>query len=450
MSARVAPVLAVAVLLVCASIGGVAQQRGQTGVSSQVNAPPTDTYVVEQGDRCQQIEPLSTGETVESFYDYRNHETHSNDTDRMYSSYGTQDLQEDNTSLLFLHEGTDGLSLVTVNDRVDGDTTGGIATFEFVGVPHESAWAVQDDNYTGETNMAEWYGGDGWLGASLIWAEGRTDGGAINGGLNGPFSLTVQPAFNDDAEFADADELYDPDFHDGGEIEDWVVLSGDADDPDRATLPSLDEPVTIRTGTCDGPSVTYERHGNTSGPDTEGDGITATIDGASEGDTVYLQPTAGTTDGVRFDGIEATGLDTDSTIRFESNQPDGLPESPDDVQSLGHLSVTSDDELGEVSGTVTFSVDADLLNERGIEPDELALYERGGDGWAESETTVRDATGDSYEFSASVSSLGGFTVAPQQPSTITESPMPGFGPVVALSVIVALIGAAAIRTRRRE
>lgn len=448
MNVRTLSVVAVVALLVVSSVGGVAQQSDTSNSAERVSpttTQATDTYVVEQGESCQRIEPLESGGTVESFYDYRNHETHPEDVDRMYSSYGTTHLQEDDTSLLFLHEGTDGLSLVMLHDQVDGNSSGGVATFDISGVPHETEWAVQDDNYTGETNMAEWYRDDGSIGASWIWAEDRTDGGAINGGLNDEFIMTIQPGFNEDAEFYDNDDLYDPDFAEDGEIDDWEVLSGDADDPDRASIPSLDEPVTIRTGTCDGPSVTYDR------TDGDADGLTAEIDGASEDDRAFLQPTTGASDGVQFDGIGVTGLENNSTVTFENQQPDGLPESPDGVRSIGHLSVTGEPALDDVSATVTFSVAADLLDEHDLEPDELALYERDDGDWNESTTELQDATGNSYEFAASVSALEGFAVAPEQPTPeeSDESSMPGFGAAAALGAVLLLAGLAAVRTRDR-
>ncbi len=272
--------LALVALVAFGGLAAVAQP-----VAANTTTPPTnDGYVVEQAGDCHQIEALSSSGTVEAFYDYRNHETHSEGVDRMYSSYGTEHLQEDNTSVLFLHQGTDGLSLVMIHDQVDGDTTGGVATFEISGVPAETEWVVQDDLYEGETNMVEWYDEDGWIGADWIWSEARTDGGAIQGGLNDEFAMTIHPAFNEDAALYDDEDIYDPDFHENGTIDDWEALSGDVDDPDSIDL-SLEEPVTIRTGTCDDPSVSYDQPS-----DGDGDELTATIEGADASDEVALQP----------------------------------------------------------------------------------------------------------------------------------------------------------------
>ncbi|ELY49392.1 hypothetical protein [Natronorubrum sulfidifaciens] len=439
MRANSLAVIAVAVLLIVGGVGGVGgfvqPSAANTGTAS-TNVQPADSYVVEQGEFCHPIEPLTTGGTVESFYDYRNHETHPEDVDRMYSSYGTQHLQEDDTSLLFLHQGTDGMSLVMIHDQVDGETEGGAVTFDIVGLPAEAAWVVQDDLYDGETNMATWGSGDGWASASWIWSDARTDGGAIQGGLNDEFAVTIQPAFNEDAEHYDNDDLYDPEFHGDGVIDDWEVLSGDADDPDRTALPSLEEPVTIRTGTCDSPSVSYDR---------TDDGTTASIDRATAEDRIALQPTAGTADGVTFEQVDVTGIEDSASVTFEDRQPDDLPSAPPDVDSLSSLTMTGD-SIQNASATVTVSVEAELLEEHGLEPDELALYEASGGEWIEAETTVSGESGTTYQFTAEIDSLEAVTVAQQQ-STGSESAIPGFEVGIAVVAIALLAALWAVRSR---
>ena len=424
--------VAVALLLVLSGVGGFVQLSGAN--TDATASTPTDSYVVEQGDSCYPIEPLSTNGTVESFYDYRNHETHPEDVDRMYSSYGTEHLQEDDTSLLFLHEGTDGLSLVMVHDQVDGDTEGGAVTFDIAGLPSEAEWVVQDDLYDGESNMATWGSGDGWASASWIWAEARTDGGAIQGGLNDEFAVTIQPAFNEEAEHYDNEDLYDPEFHGDGEIEDWEVLSGDADDPDRTELPSLEEPVTIRTGTCDTPSVSYDR---------TDDGTTANIQGASADDQIALQPTAGTDANVTFETVELAGVEDSGSITFEDRQPDGLPDAPDDVESLSYLTMTGE-STQDTSATITFSVEAEYLEQQGLSPEDITLYEADDGDWVESETEVTSESGSAYQFTAEVSSLEGVTVT-QEPAS--ESAIPGFEAGIAAAVIALLAALWAVRGR---
>lgn len=157
------------------------------------------------------VEPLSTGETVESFYNYNGVRN---------SADPPVDILRSNVSNLFLFDGPDGLSMVIVHDRhYDGD--GGTATFNFTGLPEEGAWVVQDDPDhppdTFSTDGAFWEFNGRW-----------TDGGAYRG-------LGDVPAVTVEATFGTA---Y------GGTIDSWQFLSGDPADPDRIEL-SPGQPVTI-------------------------------------------------------------------------------------------------------------------------------------------------------------------------------------------------------------
>lgn len=217
-------------------------------------ADPERAVVLEQDDRCVELTPLSGDESVEAFYDYRypteRYEGVSGSEGYTYSSAGTTDLQRDRTSLLFLYEGPDGLSLVVVHGRLEGDDDGGVVTLTMRGMPASASWVVRDDYYLeggqpAASNFDRW-DGDGEV-HELDWAYkgGRTDGGAVRG-LGREFEFTVEPAFNDDAALADD--------HDFGPIEAWEALSGDRENPERFPL-RLDRPVTVRTGGCDGAAV---------------------------------------------------------------------------------------------------------------------------------------------------------------------------------------------------
>ena len=72
---------------------------GITG-SAAARSEESSQYVVEQGDRCIPITPLSTDQTAEAFYDYRTPNT--SPSGDAYSSYGTTDLQRSDTSICFL------------------------------------------------------------------------------------------------------------------------------------------------------------------------------------------------------------------------------------------------------------------------------------------------------------------------------------------------------------
>ena len=427
-------------LLVISSIGAVAGQSHSSEIPSpaQVSAPPADSYVIEQGSFCQQIDPLSTDETIESFYGYRSHETHPDDVDRAYSSYGTTQLQRDDTSALFLYEGPNGLSLGMVHDRLGGESEGALVTLEVVGLPHESEWAVKDDNYTGETRMDEFERGDGWATASWAYRDGRTDGGALRGGLDGAFAVTVQPGFNDESAFAGSDLPVSGIPEEGG-IEAWDVLSGSAETPDRTSLPSLEEPVTIRTGTCGEPSVTYDR---------TSDGITATITDATPDDRVTLQPTRGTDDGVRFDRLAVTGIDGDASLTFESRFAEVSETPPAGVEPLSYLTITDGSGTADGSATVTVTVDKDRLEERGLDPNEVALYEQRGNEWTAVDTTVSGESDGTYRFDATVTSLSTLAVAPNPDAASAGSiGLVGIGVGLAAGVVLGLGWLATTRGR---
>jgi hypothetical protein len=224
-------VLACLALSLPATAGSVAAQQ--------------DGYVLEQGDRCVELTPLEGDETAEELYDY-NFDN--------YSSAGTADLQRENTSVLFLYEGPEGLSLVMVHGKLGGTGQSGSASFTVRGLSESAEWTVEDDNYTvgpvndtaATDNESEVY--DQWDHSprrSVIdwtWYENRTDGGVVSG-LGEDLDIQIEPRFNEDA------ALYDQYYY--GNVTDWEVLSGDLENPERSSL-TLDESVTIHRGDCGG------------------------------------------------------------------------------------------------------------------------------------------------------------------------------------------------------
>lgn len=233
-------------------IGGAAGATALQGALGTSTADSGGSIVVEQGDRCVEFVPLEGDVPVEELYDY----TYPMDQfggppgsqGDTYSSEGTTDLQRDRTSLLFVYNGPEGMSLVVVHGHLDGGRdAGGTVTFTFRGVPEEAKWFVDDDHYLedGEpasTNYDNWDVDGNPDVVDWAYQGGRTDGGVIRG-LGSDFELTIEPAFNDDAALS-AD-------HDYGPIEAWELLAGDRNSPERFPL-RLDLPVTIRTGTCGG------------------------------------------------------------------------------------------------------------------------------------------------------------------------------------------------------
>jgi hypothetical protein len=211
------------------------------GIAGSAAARPVETaqYVVEQGDRCVPVTPLSTDQTAEAFYDYRTPDT--SPSGSAYSSYGTTDLQRPDTSVCFLYDGPEGLSLVLLHDRLNDGTNGGAITFRLASEnPDRGAWIVGDDDYDAATNYDSFTRTDGGWRIDWTWAEGRSDGGVYRP-LGDDFAVTIDPAFNEEA------ALYGD--HYEGEITDWQVLSGDRSDPDRFSL-ALDSPLMIRPGSC--------------------------------------------------------------------------------------------------------------------------------------------------------------------------------------------------------
>lgn len=207
-------------------------------------------FALYQDDRCIPIEPLYGDEPVEDFYDYAYPQDEffgsfgSDGT--TYSSEGTVELQRDDTSLLFLYEGPDGLSLVVVHGHLHGeDDDGGAVTFAIDGLPESGEWIVMDDylvDEDGDEVSEDWWTvDDGTHVVDWTYEPGRTDGGVF-WPLEEDLELVLEPAFNEDAYFADECDC--------GPIERWEVLSGDIDDPDRHPL-AMDLEVTIRKGPCE-------------------------------------------------------------------------------------------------------------------------------------------------------------------------------------------------------
>jgi hypothetical protein len=172
----------------------------------------TDTAIVAQNGTTRTVEALSTGEAIETFYDYYDAEAHT-----------TKDFSIRDTTIVFLWEGPKGLSLVVINDRRD-DPDGGDVRMRFEGLPEEASWAVRDDDPGNDQYTT---GPDVWT-ADWQWNGAHTDGAAIRGGLDGAFEVTISA-----------------DFQNG--IDELVFLTGDAGSPDRVGLSTTD-PFTIRSG----------------------------------------------------------------------------------------------------------------------------------------------------------------------------------------------------------
>jgi hypothetical protein len=216
-----------------------------SGLSALEADATQTTYLLRQGTRCLPVVPLSGDEPAEALYDYRARFT--DPESYTYSSHGTMDLQRENTSIVFLYDGPEGLSLVLVHGKLDPDerggsqgTGGGSISFRITGLPLSGDWIVEDDNYDSDSNYDSWDHSDGESRIHWTFDGPRTDGGVFRG-LEDELRLRIEPAFNEDA------ALYGE--HYTGRIESWQLLSGDRGDPDRHDL-ALDEPVELLRGTC--------------------------------------------------------------------------------------------------------------------------------------------------------------------------------------------------------
>lgn len=210
-------------------------------------------YSAVQGLDCMPLAPLSGDQPVESLYDLRipeRFEGHNGATDPgsgpYYESLGTRHLQRRDTTITFLYDGPEGLSLVVVHDRPDG--SGGSATWHLE-VPLGARWAVKDDFYllsrTGEpapTNFDRWETGGLLQTVDWTWGPWATDGGALRG-LGEVFVLAISPEFNEAA------DLWED--HYSGRVTDWELLSWHGDGVERYSL-SLDDALVVGSEGCPG------------------------------------------------------------------------------------------------------------------------------------------------------------------------------------------------------
>lgn len=296
--------------------------------SDHVHNVSEPSYQIVQGEQVIPVEPIDGDEPVEEFYEYRHSFVGDRDHEfwgRSFSSEGTVEYQEDDTSILMLYDGPDGLSLVAVHDRYHEEqaegTTGGSVSWELTGLPEDGEWAVIDDDYgwlTEEDDKDDIFyldedhrdgaaGNDGEPPAgvdammSWVWLTGRTDGMAFRG-LGTEPSITIDPSFNDDSyhRYGDhrrADEL--PDRPDRGEryngtVDDWqVIVPTDDDEFERVSLQSLDDPVEVRSTESDTdraiPEITIDSIvvDNTTVETNEQTQISTLVENTGEADGIY-------------------------------------------------------------------------------------------------------------------------------------------------------------------
>jgi hypothetical protein len=241
------------------AIGGAAAVGAlTTPVGTGRAAADSGGYSAVQGEQCVPMTPLSGDQPVEKLYDLRIPGQFTGDngaTDQVsrpyYGSVGTQDLQQEDTTITFLYDGPEGLSLVVVHGAFGGDGGRGVSWTLRGDVLSDGEWAVKDDFYldpnTEEpagSNYDRWDVSGSTHTIDWTWGGSGTDGGAFRP-LGDGFDLTIDPAYNEDA------ALWDDDYYDG-EVTDWQILSfpDGRSSPERTSL-ALDQEVTIRSEACD-------------------------------------------------------------------------------------------------------------------------------------------------------------------------------------------------------
>ena len=229
---------------------GLAAAGATLPAGQAVSGEDDQTYALYQDGECIEIEPLWGTEPAEDFYAYAYPMDEYYGTlgidGTSFSSEGTVELQRDNTSLLFLYKGPDGLSLFVVHGHLDGeDDDGGTVSFTIDGLPEDGEWIVRDDYRLdedgNEVSTDNWDVEKSPHVIDWMYQSGRTDGGVF-WPLCEAFEFRIEPTFNEAAYFGDEYER--------GPITQWEVLSGNLDDPDRYAL-QLDRAVIIRQGSCE-------------------------------------------------------------------------------------------------------------------------------------------------------------------------------------------------------
>jgi len=286
--------------------------------SEQPEQPADDdqrTYRIVQGDQEFEVRPIQGDVPVEEFYDYRYpYQSRDNPSwGRSFSSEGTTEFQQDDTSILMLYEGPNGVSLVAVHDKYHEDrengTAGSSVSWELTGLPDDGEWAVIDDDYgwrneTVEKDDIHQLDADHRAGAagndgdppegvdarlSWVWTNGRNDGMAYRGLGGEDVSITIDPAFNEDSYHRYGDDRRpdeDPDDPEEGEeyngtIDDWQVISATdgGEDYKRIWFNSLEQDVRIET-VPESEQVTA----SLSGPDqaTVGENVTYSVNASTD------------------------------------------------------------------------------------------------------------------------------------------------------------------------
>jgi len=273
----------------------VVSSFAMAGVGGAAPSGDTTTFHVTQGDECYEVSAVSGDENVSEFYDYRTpNESYT------YSSHGTQDLQRNQASNLFLYHGTEGVSLVMVHDKLGDGPHGGAITFDISGLPSDRTWAVEDDSY-GENTDDNFTHSDTSSSIDWMWQPNRTDGAAVRGlGGDNYEEITIDPGFNEAADDWGKWKWTGGD----NRTEEWRLLG--ADKSEVASL-DLSESVTIAKGEC--PDTTDPDAKLSASPNPAANDEAVTFDASNSTDNEGIEQYAWDFDG-DGDAEQTTGADS--------------------------------------------------------------------------------------------------------------------------------------------
>lgn len=223
------------VVILAGPVSGTALAT-DTGAADTVPDDNQTEFTVTQGEECYQVTPIGHAwETVSDFYDYRSRESH-----------GTAEFQENQVSNIFIHHGTEGYSLVVLHDKhgeFGNSPYGSTVTMEFVGLPEDGEWVVEDDTYEGQDDEFIHRGTRSKI--NWMWIGNRSDGAAFRGlDTTDNLDLTVTPRFNEKAEhWGDWDWSGD----DTNRTETWRLFT----ERDETVALDMNESISITTDKCD-------------------------------------------------------------------------------------------------------------------------------------------------------------------------------------------------------
>ena len=350
--------------------------------AAQTDGAGNQSYVAVQDGECVQLNSFTDNQSAVEYYDYRLPSQYAdnpyvNATGSAFGSEGTIDLQEPDTSIVFLYTDTndtattedDITSLVLVHgEEANENSTGGAATFTITNLPEDGEWTVRDDDYNDTTSEDVWNVTETETTVDWVWSEAATDGGVFSG-LENDTNVTIEPAFNDEAGLANSTNAT---------VDNWQVLSNNTtDDNVTRTDLELDESLQVAAGTC-----------TDDGFETTDDNVTE--DNETEDNVTVENAT------VEFEDQESTG--TTVTV-------DNVTLPRDGYVAIHNDSLLDGDAVGSVIGV------SDYLEAGTYEDLTVDLYDVPGADFNESELTENqtliampheETTGDeSYDFVSS-------------------------------------------------